>query len=269
MDDATITLVGGMRLTRPAISDVRLAMLIWGKAGCGKTTLASTAPGTKLYLLFDYHGDQSIVARDDCFVLNLSGAGHMTIKEFEKDDPFKLAAILEQHKEIETIVVDSLTRLWDLALEHAVAISRSSTTVLPGQNGYAARNTLVKRAVTSLMRLCERHARHLIFIAHEGSPRTNEEGATIEVPTILTSTLIEPIVISLSEVWWMDDTGKERRIAVRPVRLRKLMKTRMFDARVVQEFVWRYDSETMKGDGIAEWFKAWNNNGGHKLSLPK
>ena len=66
----------------------------------------------------------------------------------------------------------------------------------------------------------------------------------------------------------MSDTGLERRIAIRPCRSRKPMKTRMFDASGAPEFVWHYNTITADGEGIAEWFRAWQEGGGKKLPLP-
>ena len=69
----------------------------------------------------------------------------------------------------------------------------------------------------------------------------------------------------------MSDTGKERRIAVRPVRLRKPMKTRMFDAHKIPEFVWKYDAydpESTSEYTIESWFERWKANDFNKLPIP-
>jgi hypothetical protein len=73
--------------------------------------------------------------------------------------------------------------------------------------------------------------------------------------------------MQLSEIWWMQDTGKERRIAVRNVRQRQPMKTRMFDNRL-GEFTWKYDAAKWEGEGIDTWFDRWKNNNGRKIPLP-
>ena len=49
----------------------RLTMLLWGKPACGKTVFAATAPGKKLWLLFDPNGTASIRKRDDILVVDL------------------------------------------------------------------------------------------------------------------------------------------------------------------------------------------------------
>jgi energy-coupling factor transporter ATP-binding protein EcfA2 len=63
---------GGISIMPPTAEDMQLSMLLWGDSGSGKTTLAATAPGIKLYLLFDPNGDLSLAGRSDVLVLNLS-----------------------------------------------------------------------------------------------------------------------------------------------------------------------------------------------------
>ncbi len=80
--------------------------------------------------------------------------------------------------------------------------------------------------------------------------------------------MVNQVGLQISEIWWLSDTGKEHRIAVRPTRQRQPMKSRMFDASTVSEFVWRFNPNEWKGNGIKEWFKTWEENGGRKISLP-
>lgn len=271
MNEEAPLVIGGRQLRRPTADNAQLSILLWGKAGCGKTTLASTAPGTKLFMLFDAHGTDSLTGREDCLEMNLVDEGHTVIGEFAKADPFSLSKWFERYPNIETLVMDSITTMADKALENAVAVSKNSTILLPGQNGWTARNSLIKRSVSMMIRFCQRHNKHVIFTAHEGNPRVNDQGAVIEMPSILSSNLVEPLIIPLGEVWWLNDLGssKDRRIAIRPTRLRTLMKSRMWDTEGEPEFVWRYSVKTMKGDGISTWFDMWRANGGRKLALPK
>ena len=41
-------------------SIMRVSMMLWGSAGCGKTTFANTAPGKRLYINFDPDGTSSL-----------------------------------------------------------------------------------------------------------------------------------------------------------------------------------------------------------------
>src|SRR5438445_10901318 len=52
--------VGGYKVEDAQDAPKRLAMLLWGVAGTFKTTLAATAPGKKLWLLFDDGGLDSV-----------------------------------------------------------------------------------------------------------------------------------------------------------------------------------------------------------------
>jgi len=74
----------------------------------------------------------------------------------------------------------------------------------------------------------------------------------------------------ISEVWFMMDTGKERRVAVRPVRGYKPMKTRMFSINNGLEFKWDYDIDNPNPKmEIATWWKEYQDGRGKKLALPK
>ena len=261
--------LGQRILTGVSGVDLRLALLLWGDAGCGKTSLASTAPGVKLWVQFDPDGVLSLSGRDDIIVLDLSGDKHTVVDALKKDDPIGLEKLLKDHPEIETVVVDSLTALAVLATENAVANVNSATNENPGLKGYGHRNAVTLRIITAFMRLTKRLNKHIIFISHEDTATVDDKGIVQFITMALGGKQVNQIALALSEVWWLADTGKEHRIAVRPCRNRKPMKTRMFDATSSPEFVWKYDVNKWSGDGIDTWFQSWKKNEGRKLSLPK
>jgi len=134
-------------------------------------------------------------------------------------------------------------------------------------HGYTYRNASVLRSTVALMRLCSEHKRNLILITHEGNADRNDEGSVLSVTMALSEGTANQVGLRFNEVWWVSDTGTERRIAVRPCRLRKPMKTRLFRSDK-PEFVWHYDPDTLVGEGIADWIHQWQERGGKKLPLP-
>ena len=58
-----------LKIEKPTDMLARMSMILWGDAGCGKTTLAATAPGRKLFIALDPDGDMSI---DTCLIGNVS-----------------------------------------------------------------------------------------------------------------------------------------------------------------------------------------------------
>jgi len=262
--------LGSRTLHSPNADDLRMAILLWGNAGCGKTTLAATAPGKKLWILFDPDGSLSLNGRDDVAVLDLSGEKHSSLVPMLKsDDPYGIERMLTQHPEIETVVLDSATALAGLATENAVSSVKSATLENPGMKGYGHRNAIVLRVVTTFMRMTKRLNRHFICITHEDTPEKNDDGSIRQVLPALGGKMVNQIGLQISEIWWMFDTGKEHRIAVRPVRSHKPMKSRMFDVSGDAEFVWQFDPNSWKGDGIETWYNRWKETGGKKQPVPK
>jgi hypothetical protein len=259
--------IDGRELTRPSTDDSRISLLLWGASGCGKTTLASTAPGGKLWLLFDPDGANSLVGRNDVLVCDLSGDKHQIVVKFNSDDPLFIERMLKDNPWIETVVFDSVTAFSVLATENAVSLVKSATIQNPGLKGYGHRNAVVLRACVSLMRLTKRLGKHIIVIAHEDSPSVDDEGVVQFITVALGGKMTNTLGMQLSEIWWMSDTGKERRIAVRNVRQRQPMKTRMFDNRL-GEFTWKFDANKWEGDGISTWFDRWKSVNGRKIPLP-
>jgi hypothetical protein len=282
--------LGGKTLTQGSEQTPRFSSLIWGQAGCGKTTLAATAPGKKLWINFDPDGPSSVTGLStlhagkdtalshEIYVHDLSGEHHKITEQFKKDDHLGLGKLLsDETNGIETVVVDSVTRFAQLALENVVhrdigkGGSWSPSIETPGQTAYGARNILTYRMFTDIFTITKRHNKNVIFITHEAAPHTNDKGETLFITMALGGQL--PILGSaqLSEVWHVTDTPQGRKIAVKPCRGFKPMKTRMFTATTAEpEFVWNYD--IMKPNTkmeIATWWKDWNDNGGQKISLPK
>lgn len=265
--------LGGVPIRAPNAADARLAMLLWGDAGCGKTTLAATAPGIKLLLLFDPDGDMSIATRNDVRAFNFSAEPpNRVVLKFRDADPLGIEFYLKAHPEIESVIFDSATAFAYMALQEAVSSlsskKQNSSMEQPGQHGYTWANVNVIRAVSSLIAITGRLKRNIIIITHEGRPDTSTEGHILNIPMALSKSPANQLGARLNEMWHMSDTGKEHRIAVRPCRNRTAMKTRMWNA-TQEEFTWRYDPMTHTGEGLAKWFAAWKEGGGKKLPLPK
>lgn len=262
--------LGQRTLSPPSPTETRFNALLWGDSGVGKTTLAATAPGIKLWVLFDNSGDASLVGRDDVLVLNLSGETHSVVERFKDDDPFGVARMLKDNPQIETIVLDSATAVAQLGTENAVSHVKSATLENPGLKGFGHRNAITLRVIVSLMRVAQRMGKHFIVIAHEDTPDKREDGTINFITTAIGGKMTNQVGMQLNEIWWMSQTEKgERRIAVKPVRLRKPMKSRMFDLTgPVGEFTWSYNPNTWSGDGIETWFKKWQEGGGRKLPIP-
>lgn len=269
--------VGKYELQPPSEQGSRFSALIWGDAGVGKTTLAATAPGKKLWLLFDPDGEMALVGRDDVLVLNLAGESANIVEEFKKADPFGIERVLRDHPEIETVVFDSASSFTQVALTHAVSVvnskSKSGNTAsleAPGKQGYGYRTTYTIRALTVFMQMTKRLNRHYIVIAHEAMPATDDNGNVIHITLTLGGQIPNLFGLQMSEIWWMSVNARgERSIAYRPVRMRKPIKSRLFIQNAAAgEFRWQYDPLTGKGDGIAIWFKAWQANGGRPIPAP-
>lgn len=269
MDDELQIMAGGIPLVSPSIKDMQLNMLLWGDSGAGKTTLAATAPGTKLLILFDPGGDLSLSDREDIATLNLTHEpANKIMSQFRSADPYNLSRVLEGAPQYETVIIDSMTSLAYAALEVAVQLAGGKSSLeQPGMHGYTYRNALILRVAVSMMRLCSLHKRHLILITHEGNAERTEMGNVTSVTMALSDSVANQVGLRFNEVWWMQDNGKDRIIAVRPCHLRKPMKTRLFQGNR-PEFVWHYDPDTQVGEGIADWYATWQDGGGKKLPLP-
>jgi len=268
--------IGGFTAKAPNADGLRIAMLLWGDAGAGKTTLAATAPGKKLWLLFDPDGDKSIIGRDDIITLDLSGERHSIVAKMKDDDPLGITKVLKDNPDIETIVFDSATAFSALALEHAVSNIKklhSNTAVTiedPAQRGYGHRNTNTMRALSAMMRITKQLNLHYIIITHEAAPTTDDKGNILYISMQLGGQIPNLIGLQLSEIWWMSRNDKGKRfIAPNVCRMRKPMKSRMFDGTGAVEFEWKFDPNTWSGDGIETWFNKWKEAGGRKVPIPK
>ena len=97
---------------------------------------------------------------------------------------------------------------------------------------------------------------------------TDDNGSAISITVMLGGQLPQQATLNFSECWNLSDTGKKRRLAIRNVRLRRPMKSRMFNSRNVCEFDWVYDAESLEGMTIEGWFNQWKDNEFKKIAIP-
>jgi hypothetical protein len=136
----------------------------------------------------------------------------------------------------------------------------------PGQSAYGARNALMLKVLTGLLRVTAKHGVHLIATAHEADPvmeiRDGKEVVS-HISIMLGGQLVNNVTFRLSEIWHMSANKENRRLAVRSVRLRRPMKSRMFSSSSDAEFELKYNAELPdKGQmTIARWYGEWAKKG--------
>lgn len=265
------------QLSTPSSRPKRLAILLWGQAGVGKTTFAGTAPGPKLWVNFDPDGVDSLTHLEDVSVIDLAADNYGVVEKAKEADPFRIGKDFLADDQFETVVVDSTTTFGDMALRHAVGRAaatrqgKSSTLEQPGLAGYGFKNAWVNSLVVNMLRMTARYGKHCIIICHEDKPSLNTEGSIVEVGLMLGSSLRQQVPVSFSEVWFMKDAGAERKVHVRPHLYYRPMKTRMFAAEGKNaSFTWKYDLQAPdEGVTIAGLYEQWVENGGKKIPLPR
>jgi len=251
----------------------RLAMLLWGDAGTGKTTLACSAPGNKLLINFDPDGPSSLGKRPDVHVVDLSGEGHIVTNKFQTDDPLGLSrALADKENVIDTVIVDSTTSYAQVATDAGIAATKGATVMRPSPGAYGARNNLTLRMVSAINRITQKYNKHFIIISHEAPPTVDSEGNLLYISMALGGSLPQSIPLKLSEVWYIQDIGGKRRILVRPGRTRKPMKTRMFDTSSKSEFISPYDQfgkDAPYGAGsLKSYIEEYKANDYEKIKVP-
>jgi hypothetical protein len=232
--------LGGMPVQPLDTRTERLSMLLWGKSGCGKTVLASTAPGDLLWINFDPDGVASLKRSNSIMAVDMANIGHDKVPSFKSGDTVEaqLRTLLTQHTNLATVVIDSVTSFSQLALTHAILSGKANG----GQ-----------------------------FKASMETPgKTDKEGKITSITVLLGGSLPEEVPLKISEVWHLLDSDGRRTIGIRPYAQRVPMRTRMFrhEGRVTN-FPFHYDQQTGSGDGILTWFTKWQESGFDKIAVPK
>lgn len=245
----------------------RMSLLLWGASGCGKSTLAATAPGKKLWLNFDPDGVDSLTQfAEDIDVADYSHAPDSVMEQAKNaDNPFGLKSIIEQY---DTVVVDSMTNVAHKGLMKGIPQIKGASIERPSPGAYQVRNAISLQMAKNILRITGKYKKHCIIICHEAAPMTNDDGHIVSVTLMLGGQLPQQTSLDFSEVWAMTDTGRERRIAIRPMQFRKPMKSRMFITSGKPDFRWTYDADTLKGEGLADWYGRWQENKFSKIPIP-
>ncbi len=247
----------------------RVSMMLWGSAGCGKTTLANTAPGKRLYINFDPDGTSSLPLSDDTLLLDYSAEPDRTVDEVKSVNPFGLEQVFTAHPDINTVIFDSVTAFATKATAYSVGHKNAPGAAFenPSMSGYGFRNRFTLGLCKSLLYITGKHNKNLILVCHEDVPKTNDKGEIQRITILLGGSLPEEVPLQISEVWHMRDTGTERRVTVRSSGLTKPMKSRMFDTTGPIEFVVSDKANPSKVT-LSTLFDRWRENKFDKIKVP-
>lgn len=270
MSDTEITL-GGESASQDTVR--RFSGVIWGPAGMGKTTLAMTAPGRKALINFDPDGPASIpqeALQDGSRVFDLSTKDDSFFARLKDSDPLGISKTFDH---FDTYIVDSLTSITERTLARGIDITKGATLERPSPGAYAARNNLAINLIRNMLQITARADKHVIFIAHEGSPQTNDDGALLGYTMSLGGQLPSQVALRINECWPMFEDGKNRKMIIcRKSRLRDPAKSRMFNVSSQTEFEWKFDPMDWNNPNnmrIDTWFEQWKANNFQKMEMPK
>ena len=262
-------LLGTVQITTPVTQIKRMCMFLWGPSGGGKTTFAATFPRPILWINFDPDGTSSLMDQTQILIADFSMEKDNKCVTFKHENCGGIKRVLEDHPEIQTVVFDSATTFSGMALRHGVTEVKSASIEMPTLAGYGRRNSYTLQALMQLVKLTGILNKHLVVIGHEDSPAKDDMSGALMVSIMLGGKIPNEIPIRFSEVWYLEDTGKERRITIRSNRMRKPMKSRMFVQSGDSDFEWKFDPETWAGEGASDWYQKWVDNNGQKIALPK
>ena len=257
-----------MELTTPKTQLRRMSTIIWGPSGAGKTTLAATAPRPILWVNFDPDGTSSLMDQDGIYIADFSSSNPNVVAKFKHENAGGIRQLLEEKDDIKTVVFDSITSFNEMSLKHGITEVRGATLEMPTLQGYGRRNSYTMQGIMSVIKTTNALNRHAIFIAHEDAPQKDEMTGALMVSILVGGKMQSEIPIKLSEVWHLEDTGKNRKITITSSRLRKPMKSRMFIQSGDSDFTWNFNPESWEGEGIKDWYEKWVKNNGKKIDLP-
>lgn len=152
----------------------KIKMVIYGRSGTGKTTLASSFPEPVLFLDVKDEGLASVG--------DMPKSGYFKVEDWED---FELAYwYIKEHPEYKTIVVDTVSQLQELAIKAAVdkKASRSSVVKAKGDWGTMSRrewgdtSAIMKTWLINYRDL----DRNVIFIAQDRTFNVDEEGDGVD-----------------------------------------------------------------------------------------
>lgn len=270
--------LNGVKLRPPSATNERLSMMVWGISGCGKTALASTLPGRKLWVQFDPDATASLGGRDDIQVADYSELPLSKVADFKEAGAMETPIInLLKTNAFDSVVIDSCTTFSDMALVHGITSGKANgkdfraTIEQPGITGYGLRNRYVLSMARMFLRATAMTNKHVCFICHEAPPEKNKDGQIISITVLLGGALPTEMPMIISECWHLREDNGRRTVYVRPFGLWRPMRTRMFKTEVASDvsFPFEWNLYTRKGEGVSDWYERWRANSFAPIVLPK
>lgn len=227
-----------------------LNVLLWGKEGVGKTYLTASMPKKILYLTFDPNALNGVndlivggkIKQEDIPYLSFDDGDYKEVALAYKDsrNPFNLNKYYEQ-VQFNTLVIDSLTSWFKLAMTYAIELARSyglketPTIERPQLVGYGIRSTATKEMAFNVINWCRAHNVNCVFIAHKGEMQKDEQTGMMYNGIGLSGDIPNEIARWCDEAWMMGVDGKGNRLLqVQPLANARPIKTRMFSSDVNQ-----------------------------------
>lgn len=221
-------------------------LVIWGREGIGKTYLAASMPKPAMYLTFDPNAMNGVndlivdgvVKEEDLPYLSFDEGNYREVASAYKNssNPFSLDEAYDQMP-FKTLVVDSLTSFFKLAMQYAVSVASTfetkkgiaSSMEQPGLAGYGVRSMVTKEMIFNVVNWCRKKKVNCVLIAHEGALVKDEVNGLMYHELSLSGDIPMEMSRWVDEVWFMAQNGEGKRsVCVHTSGRVRPLKTRMF-----------------------------------------